>query len=67
MNKGLKMVMARLHLICGNCGCGDDWDWRHHEKEVCNGETIVAEDVTISCRNCATNHSLNDKGKKRPV
>lgn len=57
------MVMARLHLICGNCGCNSEWEWKHVPKEVANGDVLVDEDVTLTCRNCATNHSLNDNAK----
>lgn len=58
------MVMARLHVICGNCGCNDMWEWEHQPEERCEGE-IIDEDVKLSCRNCITIHSLNDNGKKR--
>ena len=57
------MVMAVLHLICGNCGCNNDWEWRHISKEVDDGEIITDEDVYISCKNCATLHSLNNNAK----
>lgn len=57
------MVMARLHLICGNCGCNDDWEWHHVPKEVAEGETMQDEDVFISCRNCITLHSINDNAQ----
>ena len=58
------MVMARLHLICGNCGCNDDWEWEHRPEEIAEGEVWVSEDVTLSCGNCITLHSLNDNAKK---
>ena len=59
------MVMARLHLICGNCGCNDEWEWNHVQEEVDEGEIMVAEDVSIWCRNCITLHSLNSNAKIR--
>jgi hypothetical protein len=59
------MVMARLHLICGNCGCNDLWEWEYVPKEVCEGEIMTDENVSISCKNCITIHSLNDNAKKR--
>jgi len=59
------MVMARLHLICGNCGCNDEWEWSHVEQEVDGGEVMQDEDVKLTCRNCATIHSLNDNAKPK--
>lgn len=54
------MVRARLHLICGNCGCNDEWKWAHAPKEVDDGETVMDENVYLTCMNCASLHSLND-------
>jgi hypothetical protein len=60
------MVMARLHIICGNCGCNDMWEWEHKPKiDGEDGEIIDDEDVYLSCRNCATLHSINDNAKNR--
>ena len=60
------MVMARLHLICGNCGCNDEWKWEHIEQETDEGEIMVDEDVSLICKNCATRHSINDNATKTP-
>ena len=54
------MARARLHLICGNCGCNDMWTYKHIPKEIVGGEAMQEEDVFLSCRNCITLHSLND-------
>jgi len=59
------MVMARLHLICGNCGCNDMWEWEHQPKEIADGEIMQDEDFYLSCRNCITLHSINDNAKKK--
>lgn len=59
------MVMARLHLICGNCGCNDDWEWEHVPEESDEDEILTDEDVYISCRNCSTLHSINNNANKR--
>lgn len=59
------MVMARLHLICGNCGCNDEWEWEYIPEEADEGEVIVNEDVAISCKNCSTIHSISSNAKKR--
>ena len=59
------MARARLHLICGNCGCNDMWEWEHVEEEKIEGEVIVSEDVHLSCGNCITLHSLSDNATVR--
>jgi hypothetical protein len=61
------MVMAKLHIICGNCGCNDafeydivtdtDWDENNVEYEY--------QRVSIYCENCSTIHSLEDNAKER--
>lgn len=58
------MARARLHLICGNCGCNDEWEWGHVSEDVDEGEIIVTEDVHLLCRNCTTLHSLSDNARK---
>lgn len=60
------MVMAKLHLICGNCGNSEHWEWNYTPEELCNGETINAKDVDISCLDCATIHLLSDNAKSKP-
>lgn len=52
------MAHARLHLICGNCGCSDHWEWEHIPEEE-----DYPEDVFIWCKNCTTLHSLNANAK----
>jgi hypothetical protein len=63
------MVMARLHLICGNCGCNDDWSYSPVDEitDVPTQEKIREGDVFISCGNCATLHSLNETAKVKVV
>lgn len=53
------MVMARLHVICGNCGNGDKREFRIR----INTEPQDPEDpqtrVYLSCKNCHTLHALD--------
>lgn len=60
----MKMVMARLHLICGNCGCNYMWEWVHRPELIDGDEKIDDEDVSICCKNCSTIHSINDNAEK---
>ena len=59
------MVRARLYLICGNCGCNDDWEWECKPEEVCESEVVADQDVYLWCRNCSTLHSMNGNAKMR--
>jgi uncharacterized Zn finger protein len=61
------MVMAKLHLICGNCGCDDEWEWEYiHEIDNGEYEDNDPEDIYLWCNNCSTLHSINDNAKKKP-
>lgn len=62
------MVMAKLHMICGNCGCNDNWIWHYVPQENYDEsgslEVNQVEDVFLICKNCSTLHCLNDTAKK---
>lgn len=53
------MANARLHVICGNCGCNDSFSWRIVEDLEDYGE-YQEDGVILQCNNCVTNHNLND-------
>ena len=59
------MARARLHLICGNCGCNDEWEWEHAKEIEIASDEFEPEDVYLSCKNCATLHSLNNNAKQK--
>lgn len=59
------MARVRLHLICGNCGCNDEWEWEHVPKEVDGDVLLTDENIYLWCRNCGTLHSINDNAKKK--
>lgn len=61
------MVMARLHLICGNCGCNDEWEWEYIPKETDEGEVTQDENVYLWCCNCSTLHSINSNAKLKAL
>jgi RNase P subunit RPR2 len=57
------MANAKLHIICGNCGCN------HMFKYSIN--TDISDDtgkeyqyVSIICENCNTIHSLEDNAEE---
>ncbi len=58
------MARARLHLICGNCGCNDMWSYRidPHGHDV---EGVLCPAVFLSCGNCATVHDLADTAREK--
>ena len=57
------MARARLHIICGNCGCNDDFDFHIDPKGNDYGDRLEPA-VRISCNNCATIHSLDETVKE---
>lgn len=63
------MVCARLHIICGNCGCNDMWKWKHIPEVTVSDKDIVQvvteETVFIYCGNCSTIHDLNNNARRR--
>jgi DNA-directed RNA polymerase subunit M/transcription elongation factor TFIIS len=56
------MVMARLHVICGNCGNGDKdlFEWEHKQKTADELETVY-----VRCLNCVTLHDINDNAQNK--
>lgn len=56
------MAHARLHIICGNCGCNNMFE---HEIKTeidddSEDENATRQVVYIVCNNCNTLHSLED-------
>lgn len=54
------MVMAKLHLICGNCGCSEEFTWEHSIDDE-------GPHLFLRCKNCNTLHDLNDNAKMEEV
>lgn len=59
------MARARLHLICGNCGCNDAWEWEHVSDAIDHGDGTFSPDVHLVCRNCSTLHGLSDNAEHK--
>lgn len=57
------MVMAVLHVICGNCGCNSEFEWEYIPKDKVSGEEA---DALLACKNCSTNHYISDNAKPKP-
>lgn len=59
------MARARLHIICGNCGCNDDFEFKIDPEghDITQTEPEFEPAVWISCRNCATLHDLSDNAE----
>ncbi len=56
------MAHSRLHIICGNCGCNDEFEFVIDPEghDISNEEVEFEPAVFISCKNCATLHDLSD-------
>jgi hypothetical protein len=57
--------MARLHIICGNCGCNDMWTWKYDPTghDVSDEETKFEPSLHLTCGNCSTLHDLDDNAQ----
>jgi hypothetical protein len=58
--------MARLHIICGNCGCNDEFEFHIDPKghDVTLLEPEFKPAIFIVCNNCDTLHDLSDTIKE---
>ena len=56
------MARARLHIICGNCGCSDEFKFNIEKNgiDMTDTETKFFDAVHINCGNCGTLHSLEN-------
>jgi hypothetical protein len=57
------MAHAKLHMICGNCGCNNDFEYSVN-LEVDDDTLQPFETVYITCNNCSTVHHLDDNAKQ---
>ena len=62
------MVMARLHVICGNCGSNDGFSCEYVKEalDVTPVGSRIAKfkpSIYLICENCDTIHDLQDNAK----
>ena len=60
------MANARLHIICGNCGCNNNFTYNIDPEghDFSEDEIDLRSAVFITCENCATLHDLSDNAKE---
>ena len=56
---GQLMVNAKLHIICGNCGSLNDFNYKIYLSEC----ECDATGLRLTCNNCATLHIINESEK----
>lgn len=56
------MAHAKLHIICGNCGCNHMFEYSVRE-EIDDDDGSPYMVVYIYCNNCHTTHDLEDNAK----
>lgn len=63
------MAGARLHIICGNCGCNDKLTFQvvPDGTDVSDEQPKFRPAVWIRCGNCATLHDLATCMPEAPV
>ncbi|CAH7376515.1 conserved hypothetical protein [Vibrio chagasii] len=56
------MALSKLHIICGNCGCNDEFKFEivPDGHDISDTEPKFKPAVFITCRNCTTLHDLSD-------
>lgn len=57
------MARARLHVICGNCGCNDEFKY-NIVTDFNDDLNKEYQRVTITCENCSTIHCLEDNAEE---
>ena len=62
------MAMAKLHVICGNCGCNDMMKFHISPtgRDITDTEPAFEPAVFIVCGNCTTLHDLSDTVPMEP-
>ncbi len=58
------MAHAKLHMICGNCGQNNMFDY-HISTEIDDDNYEAYHIVYIGCNNCGTLHVLDDNAKQQ--
>lgn len=56
------MANAKLHIICGNCGQNDMFDY-NIKTEINDDTDQEYQVVYIGCNNCNTLHILDDNAE----
>lgn len=57
------MANARLHIICGNCGCNHMFKFKII-NDIDDDTNEMYQRISIICENCSTIHNLEDNAKK---
>lgn len=58
------MIKKKLHIICGNCGCNDSFQYIvDMEKHNCDNQSFP--DIFIKCKHCDTLYNLADTMNKK--
>jgi hypothetical protein len=58
------MANAKLHIICGNCGQNDMFDYKI-VSDIDDDTNEEYQTVYIGCNNCNTLHVLDDNAKQK--
>lgn len=53
------MANAKLHIICGNCGCNDSFEYQHVNDFTGPDDAATQQKTQLVCKNCSTLHTLD--------
>lgn len=57
------MAKAKLHIICGNCGCNDNFEYRHVNDFTGPDDATMQQKTQLACKNCSTLHVLDNNAQ----
>jgi hypothetical protein len=60
------MAHAKLHMICGNCGANDMFEFEITD-DLDDDTDEPTHNVYIFCKNCKTLHDLEDNAEKTKI
>jgi len=56
----------RIHMICGFCGCKDEFMYQVKPEGACNNDGIEYPEVYILCYNCTSSTALSEVITRHP-
>lgn len=59
------MTKAKLHIICGNCGCNDKFKLMitRDGDDITIASPLFEDAAVVICQNCGTHHDLKDNAE----
>ena len=56
----MAIAKTRIHMICGICGCNEEFEFEINPTGNCNNDGEEYPSVTIVCNNCSSITNLDE-------